>query len=232
MSRARRLLDLLQLLRRHRHPVAGSVLAEELGVSLRSVYRDIETLRSQGAHIEGEAGLGFVLRPGLMLPPLMFTPEEIEALLLGSKWVAQRADDKLADAAENALAKICAVLPADMAKTIDGSGLFVSSRQPIAAGTIDLSVIRQAMREERKLNIAYVDASGKATERLIWPVVLFFFDPICLLAAWCELRQGFRHFRVDRMRSLTMLDQKMTRRRRTLLKEWCAIEACREPAGF
>jgi predicted DNA-binding transcriptional regulator YafY len=224
MSRASRLLDLLQLLRRHRCPVAGSVLAEELGISLRSLYRDVETLRGQGAHIDGEAGIGFVLRPGLMLPPLMFTPEEMEALLLGSKWVAQRADNTLAGAAENALAKIRAVLPADIAEAIDGGGLIVVPGQTIATGTIDMGVIRQAMREERKLSFGYADARGETTERIVWPVALFFFDQTRLLAAWCELRQDFRHFRVDRMRSLTLLDQKMQRRWRTLLKEWRTLE--------
>ena len=92
MSRAQRLLDLIQVLRRHRHPVSGSVLAEATGVSLRTLYRDIETLKADGAHIDGEAGVGYVLRPGFMLPPLMFSEEEIEALVLGSRWVHQRAD--------------------------------------------------------------------------------------------------------------------------------------------
>ena len=111
MSRAQRLLDLIQVLRRHRHPVSGATLAEATGVSLRTLYRDIELLKAEGAHIDGEAGVGYVLRPGFMLPPLMFSEEEIEALVLGSRWVHQRADRALADAAANVLAKIGAVLP-------------------------------------------------------------------------------------------------------------------------
>jgi predicted DNA-binding transcriptional regulator YafY len=111
MSGAQRLLDLIQVLRRHRRPVAGSVLAEELGISLRTLYRDIDTLKAQGAHIDGEAGVGYVLRPGFMLPPLMFSEEEIEALVLGSRWVSERADGVLGRAARNVLAKIGAVLP-------------------------------------------------------------------------------------------------------------------------
>ncbi len=224
MSRASRLLDLLQLLRRHRQPVSGQTLASELGVSLRSLYRDIDTLRSQGAHIEGEAGVGYVLRPGMMLPPLMFTPEEMEAILLGSKWVAQRADARLGEAAENALAKIRAVLPADIASSIDGGGLTVGPGQPIITGTIDLAIIRDALRKERKLSIGYVDLSGEATERIIWPVLLGFFDQVRILAAWCELRQDFRHFRVDRMRTLVMLDTGLPQRRRSLMKEWRKLE--------
>src|SRR5829696_5189157 len=114
MSRAQRLLDLIQLLRGYRRPVSGAVLAEALGISLRTLYRDIETLNGQGAQIDGEPGVGYVLRPGFMLPPLMFSEEEIEALVLGSRWVHQRADRALADAAANVLAKIGAVLPKDL----------------------------------------------------------------------------------------------------------------------
>src|SRR6201988_957718 len=125
MSRAERLLALIQALRRHRRPVSGAALAEELGVSLRTLYRDIQTLIAQGAQIDGEAGVGYVLRPGFMLPPLMFSEEEIEALVLGSRWVHQRADRALADAAANVLAKIGAVLPKDLRDTLDESGLLI-----------------------------------------------------------------------------------------------------------
>src|SRR6201987_5880345 len=103
MSRAQRLLDLIQTLRRHRHPAAANKLAEELGVSLRTIYRDIETLKGQGAHIDGEPGVGYILRPGFMLPPLMFSEEEIEGLVLGSRWGHQRADLGLAAAARHVL---------------------------------------------------------------------------------------------------------------------------------
>src|SRR6476469_3955131 len=108
MARAERLLELIQLLRRHRHPVAGQILADELGISLRTVYRDIQTLIGQGAAIDCEAGIGFVLRPGFVLPPLMFTDEEIEALVLGLRWVAQQRDESFGRAAANALARIAA----------------------------------------------------------------------------------------------------------------------------
>src|SRR5438128_6875775 len=114
MSRSQRLLDLIQVLRRHRRPVTGAVLAEDVGVSLRTLYRDIETLKAQGARIDGEAGVGYVLRPGFMLPPLMFSEDEIEAIVLGSRWVADRTDAPLGNAARTALAKIAAVLPRDL----------------------------------------------------------------------------------------------------------------------
>src|SRR5580692_9383390 len=125
MSRAQRLLDLIQVLRRHRRPVAGADLARELGVSLRTLYRDIVSLQAQGADIAGEAGLGYVLRPGFTLPPLMFTPEEIEALALGSQWVLASADARLAKAARNAQAKIGAVLPPELSDVLDSSTLLV-----------------------------------------------------------------------------------------------------------
>ena len=192
---------------------------------MRSLYRDIESLRGQGAHIDGEAGVGYVLRPGMMLPPLMFTPDEMEAILLGSKWVAQRADPRLGDAASNALAKIRAVLPTDLAEAVDGGGLLVG-RAPVIAGTIDLSDLRAALRKERKLRIAYADGAGTASERTVWPVALAFFEQVRMLAAWCELRGDFRHFRIDRVRSLTVLDERLPRRRRTLLTEWKAREDC------
>ena len=138
MSRAERLLDLIQVLRRHRHPVKGAVLAEATGVSLRTLYRDIDALKAQGAHIDGEAGVGYVLRPGFMLPPLMFSEEEIEALVLGSRWVHQRADSSLADAAANVLAKIGAVLPKDLRDTLDDSGLLVGSTETMSVGDAEL----------------------------------------------------------------------------------------------
>jgi predicted DNA-binding transcriptional regulator YafY len=229
MSRASRLLDLLQVLRRHRYPVPGAILAEELGISLRSLYRDINTLRGQGAHIEGETGIGYVLRPGLMLPPLMFTPEEMEALLLGSKLVAQRADTKLAGAAENAFAKIRDVLPNDVAEKIDGSGLLVSAHKPAEpTDTIDVAVIREALRKERKLEIRYLDGNGKSTRRIIWPIALLYLDQVRMLAAWCETRQDFRHFRVDRMKKLALLEERPPQRRTVLMKEWRKRESQHE----
>lgn len=220
MSRAQRLLDLIQLLRRHRHPVSGAALADELGISLRTLYRDIATLNGQGAHIDGEPGMGYVLRPGFMLPPLMFSEEELEALVLGSRWVAERADEALSKAGRNALAKIAAVLPDDLRDEVDASGLFVGPGDPIAAGDSELPTIREAIRRERKLRIAYADAAGEKTKRTIWPFALAFFDRVRVVAAWCELRQDYRNFRTDRIATLTMSPQRYKRRRQALLKEW------------
>lgn len=223
MTRAARLLDLVQILRRRRRPVAGAVLAEELGVSLRTLYRDVATLQAQGAPIEGEAGIGYVLKPGYLLPPLMFTTEEIEALVLGSRWVAKNGDPRLADAAREALARIGAVLPADLRDALDTSGLFVVApgRPPEALALADL---RRALREELKIDIVYRDAEGAPSRRTIWPFALGFFETVRVVAAWCELRGAFRAFRLDRIVEAAITTERYPRRRRTLEKAWRIAE--------
>jgi predicted DNA-binding transcriptional regulator YafY len=220
MSRAQRLLDLIQLLRGYRRPVSGAVLAEALAISLRTLYRDIDTLNAQGAQIDGEAGLGYVLRPGFMLPPLMFSEEEIEAIVLGSRWVADRADAALSAAARNALAKIAAVLPQDLKTSLDTSSLLVGPGNTIAAGDTELPVIRQAIRSERKLRIRYLDGKGRDSRRTIWPFALGFFDRVRVVVAWCEMREDFRHFRTDRIGKVQVTDKRYPRRRQALLKDW------------
>lgn len=229
MARAERLLDLMQILRRHRRPVAGPVLAAELGISLRTLYRDVATLQGQGAGIEGEPGVGYILRPGFLLPPLMFTEEEVEALVLGSRWVVDRGDRRLAGAARDALAKIAAVLPPERREGMDGSALLVGPGEPLAAGDLELAAVRHAIRAERKLEIAYRDGGGSDSRRVVWPFALGFFDRVRMLVAWCELRQTFRHFRTDRIQALTVTDQRYPRRRQVLLKEWRAAEGIAPP---
>ena len=228
MSRAQRLLDLIQELRGHRRPVSGAALAEALDISLRTLYRDIETLKAQGAHIDGEAGVGYVLRPGFMLPPLMFSEEEIEAIVLGSRWVAARADTPLGNAAHSALAKIAAVLPDDLKDSLDTANLLIGPGEPIAAGDQELATIRQAIRTERKMRITYVDGQGAATKRTIWPFALAFFDRVRVVVAWCETRNGYRHFRTDRIGQLTLSSTRYPRRRQALLKEWRDVEGIPE----
>ncbi|MCG5243938.1 helix-turn-helix transcriptional regulator [Azospirillum doebereinerae] len=229
MARAGRLLDLMQLLRRHRRPVSGHALAAELGVSLRTLYRDIATLQGQGAGIEGEPGVGYILRPGFLLPPLMFTEEEIEALALGSRWVVDRGDGRLAEAARNALSKIAAVLPPDRRDGLDGAALLVGPGEPMAAGDTELAAIRHAIRAERKLEIAYRDRDGSESRRTVWPFALGFFDRVRVMVAWCELRQAFRHFRTDRILALTATDTRYPRRRPAMLAAWREEEGIPRP---
>jgi predicted DNA-binding transcriptional regulator YafY len=225
MSRPERLLDLIQILRRHRRPVRGAELAEELRVSLRTVYRDIQGLIATGARIDGEAGIGFVLRAGYTLPPLMFNAEEIEALVLGSRMVAGSADEPLARAARDALAKIAAVLPEERREEIESLGLLSAPRPPSMPDGVELAFIRKAIRAERKVWITYGDAVGNHTERRIWPIALTFYDRKRLLAAWCELRQDYRHFRTDRIVALTETAERLPKRRRVLMREWLELES-------
>lgn len=229
MSRSARLLDLLQILRRHRQPVTGRALAAELGISLRSLYRDIASLQAQGATIEGEPGLGYVLRPGFMLPPLMFQDEEIEALMLGARFAIERGDAELGEAARQAMAKIIAVLPEELRRRFETETLLVA---PAAAAERDnpahLPLVRQALRAEHKLRLRYLDLAGRESERVVWPVALGFFDHLRMLVAWCELRQGFRHFRLDRIEALELLPGRYPKRRAALLREWRAQEGIPE----
>ena len=219
MSRAARLITLIEILRRHRFPVSAEVLAGETGVSVRTLYRDIDTLRGQGADIAGEAGLGYVLRPGFTLPPLMFGEDEIEAVALGLRWVTARGDSELGRAAEQALAKIEAVLPARLAERMQQQNLLIGpARQE--AERIDTATLRAAIRAEIKLDIAYRDADGTVSRRVIWPFALGFFETTRILIAWCELRGAIRHFRTDRNDDLLRLEQRYATRRAQLLADW------------
>jgi predicted DNA-binding transcriptional regulator YafY len=229
LSRSERLLALLQALRRRRRPVSGRVLADELGVSLRTVYRDIASLQGQGAEIEGEAGLGYVLRPGFWLPPLMLSGEEIEALVLGARWVGARTDESLALAARNAIAKISAVLPPSLRDDVEASTLLVPPSKAPSAAASDLAPIRAAIRSERKLTLEYHDAQGARTERTIWPFGVGYFDEARVVMAWCELRQGFRHFRADRIASCRTLEARYPLSRQRLLKDWRLSEGAAPP---
>jgi predicted DNA-binding transcriptional regulator YafY len=221
MSRSERLLDLLQTLRRHRQPVSGETLARALGISIRTLYRDIVTLQGQGADIVGEPGMGYVLKPGFMLPPLMFSEDELEALVLGSRWVAKRSGGgSLGQAAENALAKIASVLPPDLRERLDTTNLLVGSRALPPVQEADLSEIRLAIRSERKLHISYTDEAGHQSERTIWPFALGFFDHVRIVLAWCEAREDFRSFRTDRISTMTKIAERYPKRKGALLKAW------------
>ncbi|CAN7503499.1 YafY family transcriptional regulator [Rhizobium rhizogenes] len=219
MARSERLLTLLQTLRRYRRPVSGAVLAGETGVSLRTLYRDIASLQSQGAMIEGEPGIGYVLKPGFMLPPMMFSQDEIEALVLGSRWVARAADARLAAAGADALAKIAAVLPDDMRETVEQATLVVATRRALE-DKADLSLMRKAIRSERIVQLTYGDVNGAISTRRIWPFALGYFDEVRMVMGWCELRQDFRHFRADRIVDFAVLETRYPRRRIVLAKEW------------
>lgn len=204
MRRADRLFQIVQILRRRRLTTARH-LAERLCISDRTVYRDVRDLIASGVPIEGEAGVGYRLR-GFELPPLMFSREEVEALVLGARIVQSWTDPELAGAAAEALAKIEAALPRDRSHLVQGTPLFAPDEHFRVEITIDLAVLRQAVREQRRLRFAYTDAAGSTTGRSVRSLALSFYGPIWLLAGWCELRESFRTFRLDRMRDLEVLE--------------------------
>ncbi len=220
-KRSERLLALMQALRRRRRPVTGATLAEEMGVSLRSLYRDIETLKSMGAAIDGEAGIGFQLRADYFMPPLMFTDEEVEALVLGLRLLMQGPDREMARTARDASSKVAAVLPQERRGEMESVGLFAIPPYNLAMSN-PLADLRRAMREERQIRLGYRDKKGEVTERIAWPVALGYFENHQSLVAWCTLRQDFRTFQIDGMQTMNVLDERMPEPRRTLLFRWRA----------
>lgn len=226
MSKSERLFDLMQALRRRRLPVAGAELAREIGVSERTVYRYIGDLQALGAEIDAEPGMGYVLKPGFLLPPLMFSSEEIQALALGAQWVARQTDSDLARAADNALSKIHAVLPRDLGEALDDNAFHVGHRAS-PDHEIDLSMIRRALKEQRKLRLGYADHQGRPSDRVIWPISIGFVEGDRFLAGWCELRGDFRLFRLDRISSVERLEERYPGRRRELVKRWRQAVAAR-----
>ncbi|WP_010587963.1 helix-turn-helix transcriptional regulator [Schlesneria paludicola] len=229
MGKTERLFGVMDALRRHRRPITAADLAAEQGVSVRTLYRDVQALISLGAPIDGEAGIGYMLRPGFFLPPLMFGREELEALVLGIQWVGAQPDDKLAEAAKNALGKIAAASPPDLRELIDDTGLMpvlTRKRKPLPA----LALIRQSMRLEKALMMQYDDEAGRASERHIWPVQLAYFEGKQIVAAWCCMREAFRHFRTDRITGLILTESRFGKARKTLVREW-RTEQAREYAN-
>ena len=206
MRRADRLFDIIQVLRR-RKLVRARDLAERLEVSERTIYRDIRDLMASGVPIDGEAGVGYILREGFDLPPLMFDEQEIEALVLGVRIVESWADPKLAEAAANVLAKVESVIPEALRRHMAETALMAPSDHQAEHITIDPSELRHAIRQRRKVHFRYSDAEERESERSVRPLGLSFYGPVWLLIAWCELRQDFRCFRLDRIRDATVLNE-------------------------
>lgn len=208
MRRADRLFRIVQLLRAGRLQTARN-LAQKLQVSERTVYRDVQDLQLSGVPIMGEAGVGYTLRRDYDLPPLMFNPREITALVLGSRMVATWGDPDLASAANDALRKIEAVLTSGLRDRIDAVRLYVPS---VALSTVSstretLERLRAAIEESRKIEICYRDEKGQVTDRRLRPLALLFWGSVWTLVAWCEKRSDFRSFRADRFQDLHILDE-------------------------
>jgi predicted DNA-binding transcriptional regulator YafY len=199
MAKSDRLFRLLTAFRMLPQPVTAARLAEEMGVSERTLYRDIDSLRAGGALIDGEAGVGSTLTEDPALPPQMFTRLEVEALVLGLAEVRQAGDPELGRAAEAAMAKITATLPERVQRQAIHavSQTYRYERRPTAPP--HLGLIRECCWEERALDISYTDASGEVTERQVWPLSIVFLDHMLMLLAYCTLRQDFRKFLLHRI---------------------------------
>lgn len=220
MRRADRLFDVIQNLRTATGPVTARALAERLEVTQRTVYRDIATLQARRVPIEGEAGVGYVLRRGFDLPPLMFTLDEIEAIAVGARMLSRTGDAGLQAAAESVLSKVTVAIPEGLRSHLTTPPVFVSEHGAPPPDFADLSVVRAAIRDERKLRIAYIDEKNEATHRVIWPVVVAYYAEATLVGAWCELRQDFRHFRADRVREMAVLKDPFDTKWRSLFEQW------------
>ena len=207
MRRADRLFQIVNVLRRRRTATTATHLAERLGVSERTVYRDIRDLILAGTPIDGEAGVGYRIRPGYDLPPLMFDRDEIQALVLGARIVRQFGDPALARASDAILGKVAAIVPKDLAPLVAETRLFVPSTIGAGKSADALTLAREALIARRKLELSYAKADGAATKRTVRPLGIFFWGRTWTLAAWCELRQDFRNFRLDRIAASTMLDE-------------------------
>ncbi len=220
MAKSDRLLQLMQCLRTLSPPVKAQSLSDELGVSLRTIYRDIDTLRRSGALIDGEAGYGYTLQEDPALPPMMFSRDEMEALVLGLREVVQVADPVLAKAAENALSKLKASLPERMRSEFEHAVLYAKRFYCRPVITIDIEALRHATRSEQVIEIDYVDAEENPTLRTIQPLAIVFFDRSLVALAWCELRHDYRSFRIDRIRRMSVTECSFRPRRVAMLREY------------
>jgi predicted DNA-binding transcriptional regulator YafY len=223
MRPADRLFDIIQTLRTASHPVTAAALADKLEVTVRTIYRDIAALQGSRVPIEGAPGLGYVLRRGYDLPPLMFTTEETDAIAVGVRLLRRLRDPKLEAAARSVLAKLSTVVPPALQSQLVEAPLYVSEGSAPAVTGIDLSQLRGAIHETRKLAISYVDEEGRRTQRTIRPIAMAYYVDVTLVGAWCELRNDFRHFRVDRILASQVLDERFSADSARLTAEWLAL---------
>lgn len=206
MRRADRLMKIAHFLRQRRRAVTAAQIAEHFDICTRTVYRDIQSLMDSGAPIIGEAGVGYMIDKHYYLPPITFDQDELEAIGLGISMVQQWTDQAFAEKALNAFAKIQAALPTEL----QSEWQQITTHAPQSAWTtpwsINFSEVRESIRSRQKLQLHYADEAKKTSQRTVWPLGLFFFAPVWVLTAWCELRQDFRNFRIDRIIDFNISD--------------------------
>ncbi|MBK1871105.1 helix-turn-helix transcriptional regulator [Aestuariivirga sp. YIM B02566] len=198
MRKASRLFEIIQILRVAKRPVTAAVIAERLEVTVRSIYRDIGALQAMRVPIDGERGIGYIIRPGFDLPPLMFTIEETEAVVLGLALIERTGDKELTAAAKKVKQKIAAAVPAPLRQLVSAGALHAWGPIAPQPANVDFTLLRRAIREEEKLELAYRDEQGKLTTRVIRPLALIYYLDAAMIVAWCELRKAIRNFRLDR----------------------------------
>jgi predicted DNA-binding transcriptional regulator YafY len=223
MPRSDRLFDIIQALRSRKKPMTAAALAEELEVTPRTVYRDIATLQARRVPIEGAAGVGYVLRKGFDLPPLMFTIDEVEAIAVGARMLKRVKDPALQHAADSVLAKVSVVVPEGLRPHIADAHVYVSPGMAADAEGADLAEIRAAIRDSRKLFIGYADGQDRRTNRVIWPIAMAYYVDATLIGAWCELRADYRNFRIERILSSKVLRERFDQQGGRLFREWSAL---------
>ncbi|MBN8937930.1 MAG: YafY family transcriptional regulator [Rhizobiales bacterium] len=231
MRRADRLFDIIQSLRVASRPMTAAMLAEHLEVNIRTVYRDIAALQARRIPIEGASGIGYVLRRGFDLPPLMFTADEIDAIAVGARLVRRLRDPGLQEAADTVLAKIATILPDALRPGVVSAPFHVSDGSAEIPEGIDLSDVRRAIRQTRKLRITYADAKGQRSHRTIWPIAMAYYVDVTVIGAWCELRADYRHFRVERIVTSSLLDETFSTGGGKLMEGWFALQGRDVGAG-
>jgi predicted DNA-binding transcriptional regulator YafY len=219
VRRADRLFEIIQHMRR-KPTVRAREIAEALEVSERTIYRDVQDLMASGVPIEGEAGVGYVLKAGFDLPPLMFKEQEIEALVLGARIVESWADAELAEAAADAVAKIEAVVPERLRGFMSSTALLAPATNYMEPLSFDLGQLRRAVRSQLKVHFGYKDILRQRSERTVRPLSLAFFGPVWVMAAWCELRDDFRTFRLDRIERFAVTGERFRPERGKTLNDF------------
>lgn len=222
MSKSERLFELLTLLRAKRYAVTAKELAERMEVSERTIYRDIQSLLSSGVPIQGEAGVGYLLQAGSHLPPLMFSEKEMMALELGMRMVRAWSDAELAEASHSASTKILSVLPDKLKQQVEDCPLIVPDYHTQSETAKRGQLLRHAIDHQFKVSLDYQDESGQVTERKIQPLGQFFWGKVWTLVAWCELRDDYRQFRLDRIQALRMHDEEFQSAETKSLKHYIA----------
>ncbi len=207
MRKAARLFEIIQILRLAHRPITAAHMAGQMEVTQRSVYRDIAALQAMRVPIDGERGLGYILRPGFELPPLMFSVTEVEAIVLGMALLERTADTELKAAARRVSSKVEVAVPPPLRPLFSVQTLHAWGTVQHEPPAVDLSIVRQAIRDEQKLMLHYRNVNGEKTQRVIRPIAMIYYAETTNIVAWCELRASIRNFRADRVLSVDIAEE-------------------------